>query len=238
MIRFSARFIMCLFGSMVALLLFQVPAHSQQEARLQGIVVDEATRQPIRSATVTLVEQDSAVEVGWRGTFAFPDAPMGPATVRVDAPGRPSLTQEVEVSPETVAYLQFVVPEISAFISELLVQGPREFEGRMESAADLVVREVPGTLAVDYALGFQNNPPVKLRGSSTFSSSSEPLIFLDGIRLEGMGRALETLSQIPASDVKDVRVLRGPAAAFLYPLASHGAILVETGVDRNNQEDR
>ncbi len=235
MIRFSARFIMRLLGSMVVFLLFQVPAHGQQEARLQGIVVDAATRQPIGSATVTLVGQDLAVELGWRGTFAFPDAPIGLASVRVDAPGRPSLTQEVEVLPETVVYLQFMVPEIDAFISELFVQGPREFEGRIESAADLVAREVPGTLSADYDLGLENNPPVKLRGSSTLASSGEPLIFLDGIRLEGMGRALETLSQIPASDVRDVRVLRGPAAAFLYPFASHGAILVETGVDRDRE---
>ena len=228
MIRSSVRSITPLIGSIVVLLLVQVSAHAQQEARLQGIVVDEATRQPVGSATVTLVGEDLAVEVGWRGTFAFPDAPMGLVSVRVDASGRPSLTQEVEVLPETVVYLEFVVPEISAFLSEFLVQGRREFEGRIESAADLVARQVPGGLGGDYDLGF-GNPPVKLRGSNTLDSASEPLIFLDGIKLEGMGRALETLSQIPASDVANVRVLRGPTAAFLYPFASHGVILVETG---------
>ena len=69
MIRSSVRSITPLIGSIVVLLLVQVPAHAQQEARLQGIVVDEATRQPIGSATVTLVGEDLAVEVGWRGTF-------------------------------------------------------------------------------------------------------------------------------------------------------------------------
>lgn len=234
MIRSSVRSIMRLVGFIVLFLSFQVPAHGQQEARLQGIVVDEATRQPVGSATVTLVGQDLAVEVGWRGTFDFPDAPMGLVLVRVDAPGRPSLTQEVEVSLETIVFLEFLVPEISAFLSEFLVQGsPDKFEGTIENAADLVVRKVPGAGSIDAELGY--DAPLKLRGSSTLSSAGEPLIFLDGIRLEGMGRALETLSQIPASDVTDVRVLRGPAAAFLYPLASNGVILVETGIDRENK---
>ena len=32
-------------------------------------------------------------------------------------------------------------------------------------------------------------------------------------------------------------MLRGPAAVFLSPLASRGAILVETGVDRGDEEN-
>jgi hypothetical protein len=233
MIHSSVRSIICPVGSIVLFLLFQVPAYGQQEARLQGIVIDEVSRQAIGSATVTLVGEDVAVDVGWRGTFAFPDAPMGLVSVRVDAPRHPSLTQEVEVSAQTITYLEFVVPEISAFLSEFLVQGSDKFEGRSESAADLVMRQVPGARSAIDASGFETHAPVKLRGSSTLSSAGEPLIFVDGIKLEGMSRALETLSQIPASDVVEVSVLRGPTAAFLYPLASHGVILVETGIPRD-----
>ena len=39
---------------------------------------------------------------------------------------------------------------------------------------------------------------------------------------------MEALSQIPASQVLDIRVLRGPVAAFLYPLAANGVVLVTT----------
>ncbi len=45
--------------------------------------------------------------------------------------------------------------------------------------------------------------------------------------MRGLGQALEVLRQIPASDVKDIQVLRGPAAAFIQGSAN-GAILIET----------
>ena len=39
---------------------------------------------------------------------------------------------------------------------------------------------------------------------------------------------MEALRQIPASDVEDIKVLKGPAAAFLYPLAANGVVAVTT----------
>ena len=38
----------------------------------------------------------------------------------------------------------------------------------------------------------------------------------------------DVLSQIPASDVEDIEVLRGPTAAFLYPFAANGVVEVRT----------
>jgi outer membrane receptor for ferrienterochelin and colicin len=40
--------------------------------------------------------------------------------------------------------------------------------------------------------------------------------------------AFDALERIPASDVERVEVLRGPAAAFLYPYAANGVINVVT----------
>jgi outer membrane receptor protein involved in Fe transport len=54
------------------------------------------------------------------------------------------------------------------------------------------------------------------------------LVFLNGVRLGGVGGVLEQLRTIPATDVESVTVLMGPAAAFLHAMASDGAILVET----------
>jgi outer membrane receptor for ferrienterochelin and colicin len=42
------------------------------------------------------------------------------------------------------------------------------------------------------------------------------------------GAGLDLLRMIPATDVADISVLRGPAAAFLYPYAANGVISVTT----------
>ena len=72
-----------------------------------------------------------------------------------------------------------------------------------------------------------NASPVLLRGTGTIGLSGEPQVFLDGVRIGGFGPAMEVLSQIPARDVRNIRVLRGPASAFLQGSAD-GSIHVET----------
>ena len=78
-------------------------------------------------------------------------------------------------------------------------------------------------------------------------SSNAPAIYLDGVRIDDRSSALpgsrepqafHTLELIPASEVKQIRVLRGPAASARYAGAANGVILIETrrgdsgGLDR------
>ena len=67
-------------------------------ALLGGVVVDESTGQPVEAATVLLVGTDFETETGTYGGFAFTEAPLGTVSVRVTAPGHPSVVQEVDVS--------------------------------------------------------------------------------------------------------------------------------------------
>ena len=69
--------------------------------------------------------------------------------------------------------------------------------------------------------------------ASSFTLRGEPLILLDGVMISSGGAtggatALDALKQIPASDVIEIEVLRGPAATARYPLAANGVVLVET----------
>ena len=79
-------------------------------ALLQGVVVDEATHQPVASATVSLVGTPSETLTGRWGIFSFPDAAPGTVSVRVTAPGHPSIVQDVEVRSDRVAFVQVLLP--------------------------------------------------------------------------------------------------------------------------------
>jgi hypothetical protein len=199
----------------------------QRTAALGGVVLDERTLEPIAGARVTAAGAE--IETGPDGFFDFGALPPGRTTIRVRVSGRPALVDEADLTSDAAVFYRFLIPDVSAVLSELLVTASsREDDGGL-TAADLVARKIPGVppLVIGPA-GGTRYAPVKLRGSSSIISRGEPMVILDGIRLGELTGALTELSLIPARDVQEVTVLMGPAAAFLNPLAAHGVILVAT----------
>lgn len=201
------------------------------EARLQGVVVDAETYQPVVAATVSLQGLDQSMETGRWGSFAFPDAPLGTVSVVVTAAGHPTVVQEVEVTGERVVYMQVVLPSVAAILSELVVNGaPARVRPRDETAltaADLLANEVPRTRANPGDIG-TNDFRISLREATTISGDVNPMILIDGVVMSRSRDAYATLMSIPAADVLDIEVLKGPAAASLYPFAANGVIRIRT----------
>jgi hypothetical protein len=210
----------------------QSAATPTPDALLQGVVVYASTGQAVESAVVSVVGTDLRMETGRYGAFAFSDLQPGIMAIRVTAEGHPSVTEEINFTGEGIVFLQFRLPSIEAVLAELLVgvtPGNNTIDGR--TAADLLSAKVP-------SLGRPTSGNVGLVGDGVvlqlrsapngLVENMGPVVYIDGVRISGGETALEVLGKIPASDVVDIEVLRGPLAAFLYPLASSGVVLVTT----------
>lgn len=210
-------------------------AQAQETALLAGVVAAEATMVPVSAARVTLVGTDLETVSGENGTFTFPAAPLGSATVRVDATGFPTMVQQVEVTADAVVFVQFLMPDVAAFLDDILVRGrptPRRLS-ETRTAADLLAGEVPAVTRNSGIVGL-DVAEVRLRGVNSIVEQKEPIIFVNGVRLAGsFGEALALLRQIPSSDVSEIRVERGPASAFLQGSVD-GAIYIRTKSGRSN----
>lgn len=208
---------------------------------IRGIVVDETTEQGVESATIQLLGHDQEVRTGSDGTFAFDAIRHGLVSMRITASGHPAMVEVFELLEPEVS-VEVRLPPISAVLSELLVFGDppeNETSGEPLTAADLVAIEVPAARARPGNVG-QNDTGIYIRGIGSMTQSLEPFVYVDGVRI-GMDNAMDILDRIPAEEVLDIRVLRGPAAAFLYPEAANGVILVETrgaggGTDEPRQD--
>jgi outer membrane receptor protein involved in Fe transport len=199
------------------------PASAQETAQLLGIVAEEGTGRPVRSAVVTLVGTNIQARSGPDGSFTLSDVRVGPMIVRVQAPGYPTVVDEVSVTPGAVVVVQLLLPRPAAILDEILVTGsrrPEPSEGSARTAADLVARHVPYlqpfTSSFNSTRGRAFNPLVQLRGPTSLNSDGEPVIVLDGVRMSGLGRAMDALRQIPASQIKEIQILRGPSSAHLF----------------------
>jgi TonB-linked SusC/RagA family outer membrane protein len=79
---------------------------------------------------------------------------------------------------------------------------------------------------------------IRIRGSNSISLSNEPLIYLDGIRLESGtssmsigsgGQDVSRLNDINPEDIESIEIVKGPAAATLYGIqASNGVVRITT----------
>jgi hypothetical protein len=223
------------FASLLALLLsastYQTAsAAAPRQAVLQGVVTDEVSGAGIASATVTLVASGTQTRTNADGIFTFADVRPGRFSVRAQAAGYPSVVEEIEIGADAVLFVQIRLPSVPTVLRELLVVAPEPdaAAGRdARTAADLLALQLPGINANSGVVG-RNNGVVLPRGSTSLTLGSEPAIYLDGVLMGGgLVRAQETLSQIPASNVKSIRILRGPASAFIHGSAT-GVIYIET----------
>ncbi|HET9947631.1 MAG TPA: carboxypeptidase regulatory-like domain-containing protein [Longimicrobiales bacterium] len=210
---------------------FWAPSHglAAQQPSVHGVVVDEGTWTPVEAAVVSLAGTALRTTSRADGTFTIEGAPVGPATIRVEAPGFPTMVQQIDVRRGVLVYVQFIMPRMDAFLDELLVVGARQGLDVSEprTAADFLVGEVPGILRNEGMVG-RTESRLRLRGVSSITLHQDPVVYLDGVRLAGsVSEALAVLSQIPATEVESVEVLRGPAAAFLHG-AADGVIHVRT----------
>lgn len=205
------------------------PAALLAQRPLHGVVADQATLSLIDSARVTVVGTELEAVTGGDGTFSFEGVPLGALAVRIEAPGYPVVVEQVEVARDVVLYMQVMMPRADVVLEELLAAPSGVSEAR--TAAELVARKVLDMNPNSGNLGLNTNP-VRLRGTGTFGLSGEPAVFLDGVRIGTFGPAMEVLSQIPASEVRNIRVLRGPASAFLQGSAD-GSIHIETRSGRS-----
>ena len=200
------------------------PAKVLAQRPLHGVVADQATLSLVDSARVTVVGTELEVVTGGDGTFSFEGVPLGSLAVRIEAPGYPVVVEQVEVARDVVVYMQVMMPRADVILEDLLPPSSGVSDAR--TAAELVARKVLDMNPNSGNLGLNTNP-VRLRGTGTFGLSGEPAVFLDGVRIGTFGPAMEVLSQIPASDVRNIRVLRGPASAFRQGSAD-GSIHIET----------
>jgi iron complex outermembrane receptor protein len=211
---------------------------------IEGLVLDQTDMQPLEGVVVALHDFDVRARTDEHGRFTLPGLPAGELVVKVEADGYVTLVEKLGVAPSELSVVHFHMARITALLDELLVDVPGDTEdlGRghsvtdvvatenMRTAADMLLRSVPGLSATRTQGASGSGLVVRMRGVSSFILSETPSIYLDGVRIDGTGsrEAIEVLDQIRASSIKRIRVLRGPASASRYPNAAAGVILIET----------
>ena len=211
---------------------------AQERSALSGMVLEEGTDRPLAGATVTLVGGDRTTETGADGEFVLPDVPMGDLTLRVTLDGYASLMEPLAPFDQGEVFVQLRLFPLAVVVQEIIATAPSSSR-RTASSAPLSLANDDSRTAADLlqgriaGLNLNRNEGsagggarVQTRGVNSLSLTSEPVFYVNGVRVSGRLGDMHVLETIPASWVTRIRVLRGPSAQ--YPDAFNGAVLIET----------
>jgi len=249
----------------LSVLLLPATLWSQAAATIRGSVTGTA-QQPLSNAQVGVMNTRLGSRTNASGAYTIAGVPAGTHTVRVQMIGYGVVSKQITVTAGQNATLNFQLSEVALALNEIVITGTAGEQTRRSQPAQVAVLNASEMLKVapkvDMANVLQSKmagvevtqgsgatgaaPRIRIRGASSISLSNDPLVFVDGIRIDSRvvnssagngggsatssgGQGVSRLNDLNPEDIESIEVVKGPAAATLYGAdASAGVIQIIT----------
>jgi len=191
------------------------------------------------------------------GSFELNGVPAGTYTVRAQRIGFRAATQEVTLGGGGALVVNFELSREALALDEIVITGTAggtraraignvverlDLGAMMESRPIVSVEQAlqsrtPGVSVFSGAgIAGADGGPIRIRGSSSIGLSNDPLIYIDGVRMNsdrtqvgGRAGTYSRLNDISPEDIESIEIIKGPAASTLYGTeASNGVIQIIT----------
>ena len=242
------RNLLCSCLVLLAGLGFSEPAWAAP-TRLQGIVTDAQTQEPVIGAGVMVKGSRQGAATDIDGRFSL-EVPSLPVTLVVSCLGY--VDKEVRVT--SSAQLSIQLDPDAVLMDEVIVTGYGTFKksayaGSASSVKQERLADVP---AISFQDMLQGNAPgvqfsqasgqpgsassLNIRGMGSFNASNSPLYVIDGIPMRsgdisaaGGDAGLDIMSTLNNSDIENITIIKDAAAASLYgSRAANGVVVITT----------
>ena len=241
---------------LLAGLLLLVPGKTAlaQQGVISGTVVAQGSLRPLAGAQV--MAGGIGTLTNNQGHFRLEGVPGGQAEVRVVLLGYRPTTRSVSVGATGV---QFALEERAIELDAIVVTGTpgatqKRAIGNAVTSVDaekiaslaeppnvqqMLAARVPGLNILKAAGEVGSGAVTTIRGVGSLALSSEPLIYVDGVRVDNSANqpsaafwddaGSSRINDIDPNDIESIEVIKGPAAATLYGTeASNGVIQIIT----------
>ena len=243
-----------------ALVLAPMLAAAQQPTgTITGRVIDRGSQQPVSGATIRVVGTTRGAQTGDQGTYRITGVPLGAVNVQALRIGYASVTRPITVG-SAEATLDFTLEQAATQLDVVQVTATGQEQSRRESGVSTatinVAEQVPQAAVTNMANVLSSRAPgvvvqeaggttgsgarIRIRGSNSVSLSNDPLIIVDGVRVNSEqdnaansigvgGQVPSRLNDINQEDIENIEIIKGPAAAALYgTAAANGVIQITT----------
>ncbi len=229
---------------------------SAQTGIVAGKVTDAATSQPISEARVVVTGTPFGAQTTKDGDYRLTNVRPGKAVISVFRLGYKATVDSVDVVAGQTATLNITMIQSAINLSEVVVTGTAGNQERkaqaalvasvsaadivkdapVTSVANLLQSRVPGVALSSQSGSAGSATLIRIRGASSINLSNQPLLFVDGVRInEGQtssgqsGQQFDRMNDLNPEEIESIEVVKGPAAATLYGAdASAGVIQIIT----------
>ena len=228
-----------------------------QEGVIAGTVVTQGALRPLSGATITVTGQQTRTVTDASGHFRLTAVTGTEVTVEARMIGYRANSQSVRVGATDV---RFVMSERAVELDQVVVTGTAGAQAqravgnsisrvdasevtqqaRVANVQDLINGRAAGVVVIPGTGMVGSGARIRIRGMSTFSLTSDPLIYVDGVRVNnetGSGIGIQAfgsgvvsrLNDFNPEEIENIEILKGPAAATLYGTeAARGVINIIT----------
>lgn len=242
-----------------ALAAWSAPLGAQETGRVSGQVVAAGSLQPLSGAQVVVAGTGIGALTNDQGRYLLLNVPAGQTDIRVIMVGRHTGEATVAVTAGEITVQDFQMEESAVTLDEIVVTGTGIATERRKlgntiaslntsqlenapvtSVSELFSARQPSVIALPGGGLAGQGAEIRIRGVSTLSQSQEPIIYVDGVRIDnggGFGEYVSAggsgttsrLDDIDPESIERVEILKGAAAATLYGTeASKGVIQIFT----------
>jgi len=228
-----------------------------QQGIVTGQVLDARSGQPVVSGQVSVVGTQLGTLTDREGNFRIANVAAGEQQIRATFIGYRTSTQTVNVVAGQPVTVNFRLEQSAIALDEVLVTGTAGRQERRAQAASVSSIDVsaltelaPVTSVTNILQGRTTGVSItqtsgtagtgqriRLRGAASISLSNEPIVIVDGVRLDSRisqiygvgGQVSSRLNDIAPEDIESIEIVKGPAAATLYGAdATAGVIQIRT----------
>lgn len=254
------RYVRSWAAAAAALAMFPAWALAQQ-GTITGHVVDAVSKEPVPSVQVTIVGTHRGAVTDAQGEYRIGSVQPGALRVRAQRIGYDAVEKAVTVTGSETETADFtlsaraVALDATVVLANSQTQRVRESgvltgkvdvdslnKAAVQSASDMLQSRVPGVTVTSSGGTVGGNAKIRIRGSSSLSLSNDPLIIVDGVRVNddfgnqtnngaiGVGgQAASRFNDLNPEDIENIEVVKGPAASSLYgTAAANGVIYITT----------
>jgi TonB-linked SusC/RagA family outer membrane protein len=225
---------------------------------ISGTVTEAKTGNPVPQAVISVSGTPFNRATGNDGRYVIPGVSAGDHIVSVKRLGYDPTSRDVTVRDGETAVADFALTAAATRLSEIVTTvtgAQRRVEvgnviGRI--TADSLIREAPVMSFSDVLNGRvpgvqvittngttgAPSPRIRIRGINSATVSNNPLLIVDGARIENsagglpfdrFGSITGRINDINPQDIDNIEIVKGPSAATLYGTdAANGVIVITT----------
>ncbi len=230
------------------------PVAAQATGTLVGTVRDAASQRPLEAVQVYIGGTGIGALTNAAGRFLLLNVPAGQHTLVAELVGYRAGSNTVTVGAGQSVVADFQLQQTAITLDQIVVTGAgvateKRKLGNTIATLDastldnapiadfsqMIAGREPGVVALPSSGSTGEGAAIRIRGSSSLSQLNEPIIYVDGIRVDRSAVGLSgtgnpsRLDDIPPESIERVEILKGAAAATLYGTeASNGVIQIFT----------